>query len=93
MAIFEAAEVTANPVYEIDQLLDDPHVHERGVLVEAPDEEAGSVLMHNVIPRLSETPGRLRFAGARRWGSTHDLRSCEAIGVAGADRCARRRSA
>jgi crotonobetainyl-CoA:carnitine CoA-transferase CaiB-like acyl-CoA transferase len=25
-----------------------------------PDEEAGSVLMHNVIPRLSETPGRLR---------------------------------
>ncbi len=60
MAIFEAAEVTAIPVYEIDQLIDDPHVHERGVLVEAPDEEAGSVLMHNIIPRLSETPGRLR---------------------------------
>jgi crotonobetainyl-CoA:carnitine CoA-transferase CaiB-like acyl-CoA transferase len=60
MAIFEAAEVTAIPVYEIDQLVEDPHVHERGVLVEAPDDEAGSVLMHNVIPRLSETPGRLR---------------------------------
>ena len=30
------------------------------MIVEAPDEEAGSVLMHNVIPRLSETPGRLR---------------------------------
>jgi crotonobetainyl-CoA:carnitine CoA-transferase CaiB-like acyl-CoA transferase len=60
MAIFEAAEVTANPVYEIDQLLEDPHVHGRGVLIEAPDEEAGSVLMHNIIPRLSETPGRLR---------------------------------
>src|SRR6202034_769997 len=39
MAIFEAAEVTAIPVYEIDQLLDDPHVQERGVIVEAPDEE------------------------------------------------------
>jgi crotonobetainyl-CoA:carnitine CoA-transferase CaiB-like acyl-CoA transferase len=60
MAVFEAAEVTAIPVYEIDQLVEDPHVHERGVLVEAPDDEAGSVLMHNVIPRLSETPGRLR---------------------------------
>ncbi|HUN40055.1 MAG TPA: CoA transferase [Acetobacteraceae bacterium] len=60
MAIFEEAEVTANPVYEIDQLLDDPHVQERGVIVEAPDVEAGSVLMHNVIPRLSETPGQLR---------------------------------
>jgi crotonobetainyl-CoA:carnitine CoA-transferase CaiB-like acyl-CoA transferase len=61
MAIFEAAEVTANPVYEIDQLIADPHVHGRGVLVEAPDEEAGSVLMHNIIPRLSGTPGRFRL--------------------------------
>ena len=60
MAVFEAAEITATPIYEIDQLLDDPHVHERGVLVEAPDDEAGSVLMHNVIPRLSGTPGKLR---------------------------------
>src|SRR6202789_3318490 len=49
MAIFEKAEVTANPVYEIDQLLDDPHVQERGVIVEAPDEEAGSGLMHHLI--------------------------------------------
>ncbi|MBN8907788.1 MAG: CoA transferase [Rhodospirillales bacterium] len=60
MAIFEPAEVTASPIYEVDQLLDDPHVAARGVLVEAPDAEAGSVVMHNVIPRLSDTPGRLR---------------------------------
>jgi formyl-CoA transferase len=60
MAVFEAAEVTATPIYDVDQLLDDPHVQARGVLVEAPDEEAGSVVMHNIIPRLSETPGRLR---------------------------------
>jgi crotonobetainyl-CoA:carnitine CoA-transferase CaiB-like acyl-CoA transferase len=62
MAVFEAAEVTATPIYEIDQLLDDPHVQARGVLVEAPDDEAGSVLMHNIIPRLSDTPGKLRSA-------------------------------
>jgi crotonobetainyl-CoA:carnitine CoA-transferase CaiB-like acyl-CoA transferase len=62
MAVFEAAEVTAAPIFEIDQLLDDPHVQARGVVVEAPDDEAGSVLMHNVIPRLSATPGRLRSA-------------------------------
>ncbi len=61
MAVFEAAEVTATPIYEIDQLLDDPHVQARGVIVEVPDDEAGSVLMHNVIPRLSDTPGRLRL--------------------------------
>ncbi|MEJ0018126.1 MAG: CoA transferase [Acetobacteraceae bacterium] len=60
MAVFQAAEVTATPVYEIDQLVADEHIQARGVIVEAPDEEAGSVLMHNVIPRLSGTPGKLR---------------------------------
>jgi crotonobetainyl-CoA:carnitine CoA-transferase CaiB-like acyl-CoA transferase len=60
MAVFRAAEVTATPVYEIDQLVADEHIQARGVIVEAPDQEAGSVLMHNVIPRLSETPGKLR---------------------------------
>jgi crotonobetainyl-CoA:carnitine CoA-transferase CaiB-like acyl-CoA transferase len=60
MAIFQEAEVTATPVYEIDQLVEDEHILERGVIVEAPDAEAGSVLMHNVIPRLSATPGKLR---------------------------------
>jgi crotonobetainyl-CoA:carnitine CoA-transferase CaiB-like acyl-CoA transferase len=62
MAIFTVAEVTANPVYEIDQLVADEHVQARGIIVEAPDAEAGSVLMHNVIPRLSDTPGKLRRA-------------------------------
>jgi crotonobetainyl-CoA:carnitine CoA-transferase CaiB-like acyl-CoA transferase len=62
MAVFEAAEVTATPIYEVDQLIEDPHVQARGVLVEAPDDEAGSVLMHNIIPRLSDTPGKLRSA-------------------------------
>jgi crotonobetainyl-CoA:carnitine CoA-transferase CaiB-like acyl-CoA transferase len=60
MAAFNAAEVTATAVYEIDQLLDDPHVQARGVIVEAPDAEAGSMMMHAVIPRLSATPGALR---------------------------------
>jgi crotonobetainyl-CoA:carnitine CoA-transferase CaiB-like acyl-CoA transferase len=61
MAAFNAAEVTATAVYEIDQLMDDPHVEARGVLVDVPDEEAGSVAMHGVIPRLSATPGALRL--------------------------------
>jgi crotonobetainyl-CoA:carnitine CoA-transferase CaiB-like acyl-CoA transferase len=61
MQIFQQADVTATPVYEIDQLLDDPHVQARGVLVEAPDAEAGSVTMHNIVPRLSDTPGALRL--------------------------------
>jgi crotonobetainyl-CoA:carnitine CoA-transferase CaiB-like acyl-CoA transferase len=57
---FEEAEVTAAPVYDIGQFLDDPHVQQRGIVVEAPDDEMGGVPMHAVVPRLSGTPGPLR---------------------------------
>jgi crotonobetainyl-CoA:carnitine CoA-transferase CaiB-like acyl-CoA transferase len=75
MAIFQEAEVTANPVYEIDQLVADEHVQVRGIIVEAPDEEAGSVLMHNIIPRLSQTPGKLRRPAPALGQHTRELLS------------------
>ena len=58
---FEAAGVTAAPVYDIGQFLQDPHVQERGIVVEAPDQDMGDVPMHAVVPRLSGTPGGLRL--------------------------------
>jgi len=60
LAIFQAAEVTAAPVYDIDQFMADPHVRARGIITEVPDAEMGSLPMHPVIPRLSATPGALR---------------------------------
>ena len=60
MEIFERAEVTASPVYDIDQFMADPHVIARDILVDLPDREIGRLPMHNIIPRLSDTPGRLR---------------------------------
>jgi crotonobetainyl-CoA:carnitine CoA-transferase CaiB-like acyl-CoA transferase len=60
MEIFERAEVTAAPVYDIDQFMADPHVLAREILVDVPDAETGRLPMHNIIPRLSQTPGRLR---------------------------------
>ena len=60
MAAFAAAEVTAAPVYDIDQFLADPHVVAREIVVDVPDAQTGHLAMHNIIPRLSDTPGRLR---------------------------------
>ena len=61
MEAFAAAEVTAAPVYDIDQFLADPHVREREIIVEVPDDEVGRIAMHNIIPRLGSTPGHLRL--------------------------------
>ncbi len=86
MRIFQDAEVTATPVYDIDQLMDDPHVQARGVLVEAPDADAGSVVMHNVVPRLSDTPGSLRLPAPALGEHTREILA--AIGYDAARRAA-----
>jgi crotonobetainyl-CoA:carnitine CoA-transferase CaiB-like acyl-CoA transferase len=60
LATFEAAEVTAAPVYDIAQFIADPHVQAREIVTELPDDEMGAVPMHTIVPRLSGTPGEIR---------------------------------
>jgi crotonobetainyl-CoA:carnitine CoA-transferase CaiB-like acyl-CoA transferase len=81
MAVFEAAEVTASPVYDIDQFLADPHVTEREIVVDMPDAQTGRLIMHNIIPRLSETPGRLRTPAPELGQHTEEV-----LGQLGLDR-------
>ncbi|WP_345817113.1 CoA transferase (plasmid) [Paraburkholderia sp. PREW-6R] len=57
LAFFERAEVTAGPVYEASDLAQDDYVSERESLVEIEDDELGHVAVHNVVARLSGTPG------------------------------------
>ena len=73
MEVFEQAEVTAAPVYDIDQFIADPHVIARDILVDFPDDEMGRLPMHNVIPRLSATPGRLRRPAPRLGEQTAEI--------------------
>jgi len=60
MAFFEQNEITAAPVYDIDQFIADPHVKARGIVVDLPDKDMGTIPMHAVVPRLSASPGVLR---------------------------------
>ena len=62
---FADAEVTAAPVYDIDDLVDDPHVVGRGIFAELPDAELGWVPMHAPVPRLSATPAGYRRPAPR----------------------------
>jgi formyl-CoA transferase len=60
VAFFEAAEVTIGPIYDIAQIVQDPHVQERELVADYPDPEMGEFPMHHVVPRLSGTPGSVR---------------------------------
>ncbi|MDS1139936.1 CoA transferase [Pusillimonas sp. SM2304] len=57
LRIMRDAGATVGPVYNIADAVVDPHFRERGVFLDVEDEEYGSVPMHNIVPRLSQTPG------------------------------------
>ena len=60
LAFFEQAEVTIGPIYDEADLAADAYVAEREILIDLPDALAGRLPMHNIVPRLSATPGALR---------------------------------
>ncbi|MGZ5229944.1 MAG: CaiB/BaiF CoA transferase family protein [Burkholderiales bacterium] len=60
-----AAEVPASRIYTIADVFEDPHYRARGMLVDAPDDDFGSVTLAAPVPRLSRTPGRIRKSGGR----------------------------
>ena len=61
MDLFDREAITVGPVYDAAQLSIDPYVIERESLVELEDPELGFLPMHNVVPRLSVTPGLMRM--------------------------------
>ena len=60
---FEEAHAAVAPIYDVRDVVADPQVQALGSLVRVTDPELGSVLMQNVLFRLSETPGRIHSTG------------------------------
>jgi crotonobetainyl-CoA:carnitine CoA-transferase CaiB-like acyl-CoA transferase len=78
MEVFEREHVTVAPVYDIAQIMDDPHFREREILVELPDDDMDSIPMHNIVPKLSGTPG-----GFKRRAPELGEHNAEIIGALG----------
>ena len=82
--LFEAAGVTVGPVCSIADLVDHPFVRGREVIVELPDEDMGTLPMHNVIPRMSGTPGGIRRPAPRI--GQHNAEILAELGITMAER-------
>jgi crotonobetainyl-CoA:carnitine CoA-transferase CaiB-like acyl-CoA transferase len=63
MATFEAANVVAGPVLDIQDIFNDPQYRSRGDIVDVADPDFGSIKMQGAIPFFSRNPGRVRFPG------------------------------
>jgi crotonobetainyl-CoA:carnitine CoA-transferase CaiB-like acyl-CoA transferase len=78
--LFETADLTAAPVYDIADISKDPHVAARGILQDVPDRDLGAVRMVAPTPRLSATPATVR-RGAPRLGE-HTREVLSEVGIA-----------
>jgi len=60
LSIFEEASVTVGPVCSVADLMEHPYVTGREAMVSLEDADLGHISTHNIIPRLSSTPGGFR---------------------------------
>src|SRR5215468_12115540 len=51
------AGVTVGPVYTIADAVADAHFRERRIVVDVEDADLDAIPMHNIVPRLSQSPG------------------------------------
>lgn len=59
----ERHEVGFSPIHDIADVFADPHLAAREAIVTVQDAELGAVRMQCVVPRFSDTPGRVAEAG------------------------------
>jgi crotonobetainyl-CoA:carnitine CoA-transferase CaiB-like acyl-CoA transferase len=81
-AAFQAAGAALAPVYDIEQLMNDPHVQEREVITTIDDEDLGPLKMQNLIFRMGGTPGAIRHGG-RKLGQDTDSVLDDLLGISG----------
>jgi crotonobetainyl-CoA:carnitine CoA-transferase CaiB-like acyl-CoA transferase len=63
------AGVICGPIYTIADIFEDPQFRSRDMLVEHEDPEFGPYLGPGIVPKLSETPGEVRWSAAWDEGS------------------------
>lgn len=80
VAAFQEAGAALAPIYDTEQLLNDPQVQALEAVTTVEDEDLGPLRMQNVMFRMQTTPGRIRFAG-RRLGQDNEEVYGEELGL------------
>jgi crotonobetainyl-CoA:carnitine CoA-transferase CaiB-like acyl-CoA transferase len=63
LPLLEAATIPAGPVYSIGDIVKDPHFQARDMLLSLHDRVLGELKVPGIVPKLSETPGEVRWLG------------------------------
>ena len=66
----EEAGVPASRIFTVADIFEDPHYEAREMLVDVEDDVLGPVTLTGVVPKLSETPGNIRWTGRETGADT-----------------------
>ncbi|MCK9541456.1 MAG: CoA transferase [Novosphingobium sp.] len=80
MDVFVKADLPCSPVNNTVDIINDPHVQARENVIRIEDQYGHEVLMQNVVPRLVNEPGSVRWAGEKLGASNHDV-YCGLLGL------------
>jgi crotonobetainyl-CoA:carnitine CoA-transferase CaiB-like acyl-CoA transferase len=78
---FAEAGAAVAPVYAPSELLQDPQVQAMDMITTVDDPELGPMRMQNVMWRMSQTPGEVRFTGRSIGADTREV-LCDELGLA-----------
>lgn len=70
---FERVEAAVAPVYDASDIAADPQLAAIETVLRVPDPDFGEVAMQNVLFRLSETPGSVRWTGRAHGADTSEV--------------------
>jgi crotonobetainyl-CoA:carnitine CoA-transferase CaiB-like acyl-CoA transferase len=73
LRLCEGAQVPAGPVYAIDEIFEDPHYAARENILRMTDPRVGELAVPNLVPRLSETPGAVKWLGPELGAHNEDI--------------------
>ncbi len=77
---FTAVGAAAAPVYSAKDIMEDEHIRVTEMITVVPDGDLGELAMHNVMWRMSRTPGSIRFTGRPLGADTNEVLGSE-LGV------------
>ncbi len=83
--VLNAAGVVCGPVYTVADIVRDPHYQAREMIVKMTDPHAGEFAAPGLVPKLSGTPGRIRWAGPPEPGFHNDEVYRELLGLGQAE--------
>lgn len=73
LTAFERAEAAIAPIYDICDVMADEQYRALDSITELPDPDFGTVKMQNVLFRLSETPGSIKWTGRPHGADTDEI--------------------